>query len=190
MSNRYKIVDQRGLYFLTLTVEGWVDIFSRKAYRDVLIESLKYCQDHKGLQIYAYVIMTNHLHLVVRSDGELSLSEIIGQFKSYVATSILKDLPSAAESRKEWLFYLFGYFAKVNKRKSTHQFWKTDNHPIELYSEKVIRQKLDYIHYNPVRAGWVNFPQHYNYSSASNYLAEGKGILEVSVLDQYYERPS
>lgn len=189
MSNRYKIVDQRGLYFLTLTVVGWVDIFSRKAYRDLLIENLKYCQDQKGLQIFGYVIMTNHLHLIVSTNGELSLSEVIGQFKSFIAVSIMKELPSAPESRREWLLYLFSYFAKVNKRKSTHQFWETDNHPIELYSEQVIRQKLDYIHFNPVRAGWVNSPQHYLYSSASNYLEEGTGILEITILDQFYERP-
>ncbi|MEM6965147.1 MAG: transposase, partial [Bacteroidota bacterium] len=61
-----------------------------------------------------------------------------------------------------------------------------DNHPIELYSTKVTLQKLDYIHKNPIRANWVIMPQHYIYSSASNYFEDGKGILEVEVLDSFY----
>ena len=82
--------------------------------------------------------------------------------------------------------YLFGYFAKKNKRKSAHQFWQTDNHPIELYSTKVVRQKLNYIHNNPVRANWVHYPQHYIYSSASNYFEDGIGVLDMYVLDEFY----
>lgn len=186
MSNRYKIIDQRGLNYLTLTVVGWIDIFSRKKYRDLIIDSLKYCQANKGLHIYGYVIMTNHIHLVVSADGQQTLSEVLGDFKSFSATSILKDLPTSNESRRDWLMYLFGYFAKKNKRKTEHQFWQTDNHPINLYSTKVIRQKLNYIHKNPVRAGWVEMPQHYIYSSASNYLEEGRGILEVEILESFY----
>jgi putative transposase len=64
MSNKYKIIDQHGLNYLTLTIVGWIDIFSRKKYRDIIIESLRYCQENKGLKIYGYVIMTNHIHLM------------------------------------------------------------------------------------------------------------------------------
>ena len=186
MSNKYKILDQRGLNYLTLTVVGWIDIFSRKKYRDLIIDSLKYCQENKGLHVHGYVIMTNHIHLVVRASGEQTLSEVIKDFKSFTATSILKDLPQSSESRKKWLMFLFNYFAKKNKRKGKHQFWQTDNHPIELYSQKVIQQKLNYIHKNPVRANWVEMPQHYIYSSASNYLEQGKGILEIEILESFY----
>ncbi|MFK7775412.1 MAG: transposase [Saprospiraceae bacterium] len=187
MSNKYKIRDQRGLNFLTLTVVGWIDIFSRKKYRDLMIDSLKFCQKKKGLNIYGYVIMTNHIHLIASAEGEQTLSEVLGNFKSFTATSIMKDLPESNESRREWMMYLFGYFAKKNKRRTEHQFWQTKNHPIDLYSVKAIRQKLNYIHQNPVRAGWVEYPQHYIYSSASNYLEEGKGILEVVILESFYD---
>jgi len=141
MSNRYKIKDQRGMNYLTLTVVGWIDIFSRKRFREIIIESLKYCQAEKGLKVYGYVIMTNHIHLIVSAEGKQTLSEVIKDFKSFTASTILKELPDSTESRKGWLMYLFGYFAKKNKRKSEHQFWQTDNHPIELYSTKVIKQK-------------------------------------------------
>ena len=189
MSNTHKILDQRGLNFLTLSVVGWIDIFARKKYRDLAIDCLRFCQKEKGLHVHGYVIMTNHIHLVVRADGRQPLSEVIGDFKSYMATTIMKDLEkNNKESRREWLLYLFGYFAKGNKKKTAHQLWTTENHPIALFSQKVIQQKLNYIHQNPVRAGWVEWPQHYIYSSASNYLDDGKGVLEVEVLDEFYDR--
>jgi hypothetical protein len=82
--------------------------------------------------------------------------------------------------------YLFKFFAIKNRRKRDHQFWQSDNHPIEIYSKAVLRQKLDYIHNNPVRAGWVNMPQHFIYSSASNYFDDGNGILNTYILEEYY----
>lgn len=186
MSNKYKVRNQRGLNYLILTVVGWIDIFSRKKYRDLVIESLQFFFAKKGLHVHGYVIMTNHIHLVVSATGEQNLSEVIGNFKSFIATSILKELPNSNESRREWLMYLFGFFAKKNQRPSAHQFWQTDNHPIDLYTSRVIQQKLNYIHNNPVRANWLRMPQHYIYSSASNYLDEGRGILKVEVLDEFY----
>lgn len=186
MSHRYKIEDQRSLYFLTLTVAGWVDVFSRKRYKDILLESLAYCKAHKDLHIYGYVIMSNHLHLIASASGEQTLSEVMGDFKSFTAKAILKSIKTDIESRRDWLLYLFNFFARKNKKPSQQQFWESDNHPIILFSEKVIVQKLDYIHYNPVREGIVNLPQHYLYSSASNYLEQGEGIFDVELLDDYF----
>jgi putative transposase len=160
--------------------------FFQKKYRDIIIESLRYCQENKGLKIYGYVIMTNHIHLIVRANGEQILSGVLSDFKSYTATTILKDLPKSNESRREWLMHLFNIYAKKNKRPSAHQFWQKDNHPIELYSTKVILQKLDYIHNNPIRAGWVNMSQYYVYSSASNYCEDGAGVLKVDLLDSFF----
>ena len=186
MSNQYKIKNEEGIYFLTLTVVGWIDIFTRHKFRDTIIESLKFCQKKKGLKVYGFVIMSNHLHLIVQAEGSQTLSEVIRDFKAFTAGSILKDLPDSSESRWKWLMYLFGYFAKKNKRTSEHQFWQADNHPIEVYSTKVIRQKLNYIHQNPVRAKWVHYAQHYIYSSASNYYEDGHGVLDVTILEEYY----
>ena len=186
MSHRYKIEDQRGLYYLTFTVVAWVDVFTRSRYCDIILESLKHCKEHKGLHIYGYVIMSNHLHLILSASGKQTLSEVIGDFKSYTAKAILKSIKTEAESRREWLLYLFKFFAKKNKKASSFQFWQSDNHPIVLYTSKVIVQKLDYIHNNPVRAKIVNWPQDYLYSSASNYLEQGQGIFEVELLDDFF----
>ena len=82
--------------------------------------------------------------------------------------------------------HMFKYFAKGSGRNSEHQFWTGNNHPTSLESVKFIRQKIEYIHQNPVLAGWVLLPQDYIYSSASNYLDNGRGILEVDILEEFY----
>jgi len=154
------------LYFVTLTVAGWVNVFSRKEYKDILIENLKYCQKKFGLEIFAYVIMTNHLHLIARwQDGELT--ELLGRFKSYTAKKIIEEIEvNPQESRKDWLLNTFQHFANSNKQYSKYHFWNYTNYPTLLHTNAVIDQKVEYIHQNPVRAGIVTKPEYYTYSSA------------------------
>lgn len=83
MSEKYKIYDKSKAYYVTLTVVKWIDIFTRKNHKLKIIESLKYCQEHKGLTIFAWVLMPSHLHMVVRADGEFTLSEILRDFKKH-----------------------------------------------------------------------------------------------------------
>ena len=145
--SKYKIHNQKGLYFLTLTTVGWIDVFTRAIYRDIIVDSLKYCRKEKGLVVYAYVIMSNHIHLIAQSESETqTLSDIIRDFKSFTAKEIRKKVEDVktGESRREWLMYLFSYFASGNQRNRTFQFWQSDNHPIELWSPRVIEQKLAY----------------------------------------------
>jgi putative transposase len=165
--SEYRKTEPSELYFVTMTVVGWVDVFSRKEYKDILVENIKYCQQKLGLEVFAYVIMTNHLHLIARrQDG--NLTELLGRFKSFAAKKILEAIKSnPQESRKDWLLYLFSHYAKANKQYSDYHFWNYTNHPTSLQSSTVIDQKLDYIHQNPVRAGFVSEPMHYVYSSAS-----------------------
>ncbi len=181
--SRYRINDQFGMYFITMTVIDWVDVFTRKIYKDILIDSLRYCQDNKGLIVFGYVIMSNHVHLIVKADGNIPLSDILRDFKKYTATQILHQISTCDfESRKEWMLYRFRYRGQANGGDRVHQFWDSDNHPIELYSLPVMGQKLHYIHQNPVEAGWVSQGEHYLYSSASNYTT-GEGILNVTLID-------
>ncbi len=179
---RYKIHDQEGLYFVTLTVVDWVDVFIRKRYKDIVIESLQYCQQHKGLSVFAYVIMSSHLHLVVRVDEGLALSDVLRDFKKYTAKKLLHEIEHGGyESRREWLLHRFAYRGS-EKSNRKYQLWQSDNHPIVLYSLPVIMQKVDYIHANPVKEGWVKYTVDFTYSSAS-YYATGQGVLEVTVID-------
>jgi len=155
------------LYFATLTVVDWIDVFTRREYSDFIIENLKYCQLHKKLNIYAYVIMTNHIHLVANvSEG--SLGEVLGRFKSYTSKKLFELIANnASESRREWMIKAFEHAGKYNPLNENHQFWQNGNYPVLLYSPAVIDQKIDYIHENPVRAGFVGSAHEYWYSSAN-----------------------
>jgi putative transposase len=165
--SEYRKTEPSELYFITLTVVGWIDVFSRKDYRDIVVENLRYCQQKLGLEIFAYVIMSNHLHLIARRQ-EGDLTELLGRFKSFVSKRVLEAIKgNAQESRKDWLLYLFGHFAKSNRQYSDYHFWNYTNHPTLLDKNTIIDQKVEYIHMNPVRAGLVSEPEHYIYSSAS-----------------------
>ena len=183
----YKILDQHGLNFLTMTLVDWIDLFTRQVYCDIIIESLSYCQKEKGLNVHAYVIMPSHLHLILQTDNPKGLSYILQCFKSYTAKAILRYLKrySNVESRRQWLLERFEFNARRNKRDSKYQVWQKGSHPIILYSPKAIRINLNYIHKNPVVAGIVKKQEYFEYSSASNYI-NGKGVLEVKVLDDIY----
>ncbi|MFP4293398.1 MAG: REP-associated tyrosine transposase [Cyclobacteriaceae bacterium] len=153
-------------YFITCTVVQWIDIFTRSIYADVLVKSLQYCQEHKGLEIYAYVIMPSHIHMIVRHE-EGQLDKVIGHFKSFTAKEMLKLISSSQEeSRKKWLLHMFAYAARFHRQHATYMFWQYTKHPVELNSNYLIQQKTDYIHQNPLKAGYVTEASSWYYNSA------------------------
>ena len=180
MSTGYRIIEQDRLYYITLQVIEWVDIFTRKKYRDIIIENLAYCQKHKGLEIYGWVIMSNHIHLMVRSNKS-DLSGTLRDFKSYTSKKIIEEVESSGESRRDWMLRIFKESAFENKRNSEYQSWTHENHAENIYSNKFMEQKLEYIHRNPVRAGIVEREEEYRYSSAIDY-AGGKGLLDIGLI--------
>lgn len=178
MGEAYQIKDQELPYFLTFQVVGWADVFSRKAYCGFILENLTYSRIEKGLYLYGYVIMSNHIHLIVQQK-EGKLSEWVRDFKKFSSKKLLKMiLENPQESRKEWLQMIFEYHAKFNKRAGDFQFWTHENHAIELYRSELIESRIKYIHDNPVRAGIVEKPEDYLNSSARNYSGL-KGLIEV-----------
>ncbi|MEA3495814.1 MAG: transposase [Bacteroidota bacterium] len=181
MGISYQILNQNGLYFLTFQVVGWADVFSRKDYRDIIIDSFTHCRKNKGLLLYAYVIMTNHVHVIMQSKKN-NLSDIVRDLKKYTSKEILKSIANnKKESRKGWLNMIFQYYGKFNKRVGNIQFWTHDNHAVELYNNEMIDSRLNYIHENPVKAGWVINPEDYLYSSARNY-AELESLIEIDLI--------
>jgi REP element-mobilizing transposase RayT len=180
MPTGYRIQDQQGLYYLTLQVVEWIDVFTRQSYKDIIIENLRFCQQNKRFTIFAYVIMSNHVHMLVQSETG-KLSETIRDFKSYTSKVILNQVESGNESRKEWMLDVFAKAALKHERNSKYQFWTHENHSEHIYSNKFIAQKIEYIHANPVRAGIVFKPEDYIYSSAKNY-AGLENILDVQLL--------
>ena len=177
----YVIRDQTLPHFFTATVVDWIDVFTRKSYRDCVIESMKYCIANKSMVLHGYVIMSNHIHLVVQSDiGELS--NLLRDFKKITAKNILEKIQAELESRREWMLERFQKATESHSRNKNYQFWQYGNHPEEIYTNKFMWSKLDYIHMNPVRAGIVNKASEYIYSSASYYVLK-EGLIEITKAD-------
>ncbi len=183
MSEKYKIRDQDGLYFVTFAVVEWIDVFTRSAYSDLLVESLVHCQREKGLEVYAWCIMPNHVHMIVGRNGEQRLEDIIRDFKKYTSVHIVRAIEqNSEESRKQWLLWMFRKLAEKSEKHQKYCFWQNEYHPIELSDNQMMQQKLDYIHENPVEAGYVLESEYWKYSSAVDY-AGGRGLLSIRLIE-------
>ena len=166
MSESYK-THEDGLYFVTFSVVGWMDVFTRREYQDILVENLAFCQKNKLLKIFYYCIMPSHIHFISFSEKG-SLSNVLRDFKSFTAKKLMEAIETnPQESRKEWMIKQFSYYGSLSSQKQERQFWNHGNHPFYLYSNKMIGQKIDYIHNNPVEAGFVNLPHEWRLSSAN-----------------------
>jgi len=181
MPTGYQIYNQSECYFLTLQVVDWVDVFTRKEYVDIILNSFNYGRKHKVLILWSYVIMSNHVHMIAQAKDK-NLSDILRDFKRHTATQILKAIDSNKESRRYWMLKRFEFMAKRHKRNSKHQFWKHQNHAIQIDSDRLLRQKMAYIHLNPVRAGFVDSAEHWMYSSQRNY-ANLDALIEIDMMD-------
>lgn len=182
MSRIYKFRDQTKLYFVSFAVVNWIDVFVKREYKDIVVESLQYCIKHKGLEVYAWVLMSSHLHLIIGSTGE-PMEGILRDMKRHTAKALLKLIEEHnQESRKEWLLWMFKRAGSFNPNTEVYQFWQHHNHPIELTNNFLLAQKLDYLHQNPVAAGFVEEPWDYLYSSARDY-AGNKGLVDVILIE-------
>jgi putative transposase len=179
-SDRYKIRDQSATYFLTFSVMGWIDIFSRQRYRDILLNSLSFCREKKNLKLGAYVIMSNHMHVIWRA-ADNNLSDIIRDYKTFTSKAITEGIATEPESRRDWLLYMFNFYSNKTNANDKYKVWTNGNHPEEIYSNEFMLTKLNYIHQNPTRARLVAEPEHYLYSSASNYAGK-KGLIDIDFL--------
>lgn len=176
MAFSYSIKDQGAIYFVTFTVHQWVDVFTRTLYRDIILESLRYCQEAKGLKIFDWVVMSNHIHLIVSSQAE-NLSDIIRDFKKFTSKKIVQAIEvNPHESRKEWLLLAL----KIENR---IWFWEEGYHGVEISSIEMYESKVNYIHLNPVRNGLVENAEDYLWSSAKDFLGIGKCILNLSYIN-------
>src|SRR5436190_18381370 len=136
----YKIIDQRGMYYVTFAVVAWVDVFTRKDYRDIVVESLQHCQLEKGLVIYGWCIMSNHAHLII-SAKENNVSDVLGGFKKFTSKQITKAIiEHPGESRKEWMLRIFKEAGDKNSRNVNYQFWQQDNQPKIIYTPEFAAQ--------------------------------------------------
>lgn len=180
MSSKYKFSDKLATYFITSSVVGWADVFTRNEYKDILVNSFKHCQINQGLQVHAWVIMTNHFHMICSFKEGNDPGMVIKNIKSFTALKIIDAIiNNTKESRREWLLPLFEQYGATKKSNHKYQFWQHENHPILLTTQKMYDQRMDYIHYNPVKAGFVTEPQHWLYGSGMDYYSNQKGLIEL-----------
>jgi REP element-mobilizing transposase RayT len=170
----YKIRNKKEIHFVTFAVVEWVDAFTRKEYRDIIIESLKFCQKEKGLLLYGWCIMSNHVHLIASAINE-NLSDILRDFKKFTSKQIIAAIIKNVTGQERMDACDF-----QTQAEKSYQFWRQDNQPKELYSPAFTVQKLNYIHNNLVEAGLVEKAEYYLYSSARNYIyGNDSGLVEV-----------
>ncbi|ANE49494.1 REP-associated tyrosine transposase [Flavisolibacter tropicus] len=182
MSRKYKFRDNDQLYFVSFAVVDWIDLFIRTEYKDILLKSFQYCREHKGLELYAYCIMTSHVHLIIGSQKE-PMANIMRDLKRHTSEQLHKAIQQhPGESRKEWMLQLLQQAGSQNSNNRGFQLWRQDNRPIELRDAHRLYQKLNYIHRNPVAAGFVEKEEDWLYSSARNYFGL-KGLIEVTLLE-------
>ena len=183
MGRKYVFRDHSKIYFVTLTIIGWVDIFIREQYRNIIYDSIRFCQKNKCLEVYGYVIMTNHIHLIIGTSAG-NLSGILRDLKSFTSRQIRQAIESGTkESRKEWMLNLFYQSGIMNSRNNDFQLWQQHNHPVELSGTAMMMQRLNYIHKNPVKIGFVEKEEEWLHSSAGDYHGIRKGPVDLILIE-------
>jgi REP element-mobilizing transposase RayT len=154
----------------------WIDVFIRSEYREILLKSWRYCQKEKGLEIYGWVIMTSHAHMII-GINDRALDKIVGDMKSYTSRYLRKAIEShPSESRREWILCMMSEAGKVNSNNNDWQLWQQHNKPLEILNNDMFFQKLHYVHRNPVASGFVEHEEDWLYSSARDFYGK-KGLI-------------
>ncbi|GAB5522436.1 MAG: transposase [Roseivirga sp.] len=182
MSTAYRFAESEIPHFITMTLVEWIDLFNREKYKLIIVDSLKFCIENKGLVIHSYVIMSNHVHLIITADPSESLSNIIRDFKRYTAKVLYETLKNdLEESRRNWMLWIIESQGERSSSNEHSKVWIHENHPVILDTDIMQDQRIQYIHENPVRAGICYAPEDYVYSSAGQYIGE-KGPIPIEFL--------
>lgn len=176
MRSRYQIREDYAAHFVTSTIVEWLPVFTMGACCDIVVEAMKYCREHKGLLVHAWLIMENHFHAIVAGP---ELASTIGNLKKFTSRRLLAQIE--AEGRR-WLVQQLGFFRAAHKTHSMHQVWQEGIHPQALPTDEILQQKIDYIHRNPVERGLVATPEDWRYSSAHEWR---EGAMPVMRCDPW-----
>lgn len=176
MKTNYKIDPNYGMYFITSTVINWVPIIINEEFSKIILQSFKFCQSKKKLFIYGFVIMPNHFHMLISMEDPKKIPFVVRDLKRHTSQEISKLL--ADDTGKKHLPWLKSFYGK-----KISNVWQEGYHPVLIKSKKWFLQKLDYVHLNPVRKGFVERPEYWKYSSARNYILEDDSLIKLD-LDQ------
>jgi REP element-mobilizing transposase RayT len=178
MSRKYKFHDNDKLYFISFATVYWIDVFVREEYNQIMIESWKHCQKNKGLEIYGWSIMPSHIHMIIGSKKN-KLEDIVRDMKRHTSLELRTAIKNNnLESRKEWMIWMMERAGKKNGNNNNWQFWQQHNKPIEIKDQEMFDKTLEYIHLNPVMAGFVIKPEDWKYSSARDFCGL-KGLIDL-----------
>ena len=171
MRSRYRVHSPDRAYFVTCTIVDWLPVFTSATCCDILVSSLKHCRQNKNLKIYAWVILENHFHGILAAPD---LSAVLRDLKSFTAAKILEQL---AQENRDWLLNQLRYYRRAHKA-NEYQVWQDGSHPQAIADDTMMHQKLEYLHNNPVKRGWVAAPEHWRYSSAHEWLGGVQPFLK------------
>lgn len=170
--SRYKIYEPTHPHFITCTVLHWIPIFTRTETTDIIFDSLKYLQKADNFKLYAYVILENHLHMIASSND---LAKSMESFKKYTARGIIELLK---ERNVTTILDQLTFYKKAHKEDRKYQLWQEGIAPKLIQNDAMMIERINYIHQNPIKRGYVDEAKHWRYSSARDY--EGDiGLIEV-----------
>ena len=170
--SRYAITEPDKPHFLTCTVVEWLHVFTRPEVVQILLDCWSHQREHEGLRLYGYVILENHLHFIAQAER---LDKCVSSFKSFTARRIIDHLQA---HRVEHLLTRLRSAKLAHKVDREYQFWQEGVHAEMVFSDVMMREKLDYIHANPVKRGYVEVAEHWRYSSARDYAGSG-GLIGI-----------
>jgi putative transposase len=164
--SHFRFGESRQPHFLTSTVVAWLPVFTRPAAVEIVLDSWRFLQRTGRITLLGYVILENHLHWIAAAED---LSKEVGNFKSFTAKQLLALLESAGA---DTLLEQLEYYKLRHKVDQKYQLWQESSHPEAIQDHDMMRQKLEYIHNNPLARGYVDDPLHWRYSSARNYAGQ------------------
>ncbi len=174
MRSRFKVTPETNIYFITTSIHLWVPILFNETLFQIILDSLKYCQANKGLRVHGYVIMINHVHAIISHEAYDQIPNIVRDFKRHTAKEVKNYLSNLGEFSQLFWVKIFH-----SKKPGQHKIWQEGYHPIAVKRQSFFDEKLAYIHYNPVKKGFVENPEDWKYSSARNYLFEDDKLIEI-----------
>ncbi|MFD2532915.1 REP-associated tyrosine transposase [Gracilimonas halophila] len=176
--SRYKILDERYPYFITTTVINRYPVFEQVEFAQIITDGLNFLVDERDIDIYAYVIMPDHIHIIAKGKN---LGKHVSSFKSYSARRIIDSLE---RNKMRYFLNAFKEAKRKFKKDQTHQFWAEGYHPKQIFNTDVMKQKIGYIHYNPVKAGLAAHPKTWKNSSFGNYNGKTSGSVKINLFNR------
>ena len=172
-------------YVLTLNTVDKIDVFVRPAYKQVITDALNYFIDAQGLTVYCWCLMSSHLHLIVRTKDGTAPAYFERDFKKFTTPAILKTIEMEMDFRREWMMRHFEEYPQSLRRLEKFNLWQNCSSPLRIDNQnpRILLDRIQHIHENPVREKIVETPDAYIFSSARDY-AGLHGPVKVKVVQQ------